>query len=168
MLLPWQNPILLNLFITKTPQWRPGETISSAFHRDMWYHDSQKSGAMLPLGEEAETWASFGQVSSHAFHPQSTHESIIVLGVAKNPNSKCQDGQAPCKDVGVGVGELALIFWLVEVCGIPTLACGSITQNPVFFFTKPFPWTFRFTSVSPRIFIRSASTQSSRISQSVS
>lgn len=134
--------------------------------RDIMTH--RKVEPCFLSGEEAETWASFGRISSHVFHPQSTHESVIVLGVAKNPNSKYQDGQAPCKDVGVGVGVLACIFWLVEVCGVPTSACCSITQNLVFFFTKPSPWTFRFTSVSSRTFTRSASTQSSRISQSVS
>lgn len=116
MLLPWQNFMLLNLFITKTPQWRPGETISSAFHRETWYRDSQKSGAMLPLGRGSRDlslfWTSFFLCVPSTKYPWVCHNS----GVAKNPNSKCQDGQAPCKDAGVGVGELAFIFWLVEVC----------------------------------------------------
>lgn len=63
----------------KTPQWRPGETISSAFHRDTWYHDSQKSGAMLPLGRGSRDlslfWTSFFLCVPSTKYPWVCHSS---------------------------------------------------------------------------------------------
>lgn len=79
MSLPWQNFMLLILFITKTPQWRPGETISSAFHRDMWYRDSQKSWVMLSLRRGSRdlslSWTSFFPCVPSTKYPWICHSS---------------------------------------------------------------------------------------------